>query len=30
MPMQAHRGDGGIDPTHLQTGLEGGGWHAPW
>jgi len=29
MPMQAHRGDAGIAPTHLQTGLGGGGWQVP-
>jgi len=28
MSMQAQSGDGGIAPTHLQTGL-GGGWQAP-
>jgi hypothetical protein len=29
MSMQAHRGDGGIAPTHLKTVLGGGGWQAP-
>jgi hypothetical protein len=29
MSMRAQRGVGGTAPTHLQTGLEGGGWQVP-